>query len=364
MSESQSGEPTNNGCPITADFLPETMKKHVAPNSPVPLRMMAAKGLVPLAASDLAQVFFMLTYDADPSVAEAALKSAQELPDRIASSAFRDEEVEPATLSWYLGLLGLKSPGYAEMLILNSSTPDAAVAALAAQCGRATATIIGANQLRILRDTEIIRQLALNPEAQGALIDGVCDFAVRSGVKLQDVPEMAAAAVRLFGANADAELEKDKETADALLKEMESPASAVVVHNLYQRVQTLSVVQRMRLAAKGNKECRDLLLRDPNRLVAVSAMRNPAMTEGEVLTQAANRLAFAEVIRVILTNRDWMRKYPVRLALAKNPKVPQGHALRILNSLREADLKSLGRDRNVPGAIQAVARKISAAKKY
>lgn len=57
--------------------------------------MMAAKALVPLPPSDLIGALFMLMYDADPNVRDTAGKTAVSLPDRIAASAFRDEEVQP-----------------------------------------------------------------------------------------------------------------------------------------------------------------------------------------------------------------------------------------------------------------------------
>ena len=72
-----------------------------------------------------------------------------------------------------------------------------AVARAAAQCNARTAEIIANNQLRVLRHDDIVRQLARNPVTEGALIDGVCDFAVRSGLVLADVPQMKVARVRL-----------------------------------------------------------------------------------------------------------------------------------------------------------------------
>src|SRR5688572_13948301 len=78
-------------CPITDEFLPPNLKKHVDPKAPVPLRMMAAKSLVPLAPSDLLGALFMLTFDPDPNVAATASKTAGSLPDRILATALRDE---------------------------------------------------------------------------------------------------------------------------------------------------------------------------------------------------------------------------------------------------------------------------------
>ena len=56
--------------------LSPTLKKHVDPGSPVPLRMMAAKALVPLPPPDMITALFLLTSDADEKVRATAVESA------------------------------------------------------------------------------------------------------------------------------------------------------------------------------------------------------------------------------------------------------------------------------------------------
>ncbi len=92
-------------------------------------------------------------------------------------------------LGWFLDRLA-RQDVYAEMLVLNASTPDDAVARAASHCSARTAEIISQNQLRLLRHEDVVRQLCLNPSCGPALIDSVCDFCVRSGLLLADVPQM------------------------------------------------------------------------------------------------------------------------------------------------------------------------------
>lgn len=363
------GEPVAQAaaaCPITDEFLPPNMKKHVDPAAPVPLRGMAAKGLIPLGASDMIQVLFMLMYDPDAGIRDQAGKTASTLSDRVAASAFRDERIKPVVLGWYMEVYG-GNDAYAEMLILNASTPDESVASVASWCSKRTAEIIGQNQLRILRCDDILRALAKNPEAQGALIDGVCDFAVRNGLNLPDVEQLQAARVRLFGAAAANQpvAEDQGPTADEVIQEMETvapegapPLEENVRLTLSQKVMKMSVSEKIKLATKGNKEARSMLIRDSNKLVSSAVMRSPRITEGEVLMQAQNKVASDEVLRIITTNREWMRQYPIKLAVVKNPKVPQSVSMRLISQLHESDIKSLARDKNVPGTVQMMAKKI------
>src|SRR5687768_16350769 len=103
------------GCPISAEFLPPNMRKHVYPKAPVPLRMMAAKTLVPLAPPDMLGALFVLTFDPDAGVREAANKTAATLPDRILGTALRDEGIKPPVLGFFLDQFWEKDQ-YAEML--------------------------------------------------------------------------------------------------------------------------------------------------------------------------------------------------------------------------------------------------------
>jgi hypothetical protein len=224
-----------------------------------------------------------------------------------------------------------------------------------------------------------VRQLARNPVAEGALIDGVCDFVVRNGVDLLDVPQIQAAKVRLFGPQAAAVPMDSGPTADDVIAEFGVGAEGELPKNadeaqvaaehearleegkkatLTQRIAKMSVSERIKLANKGNKEVRSLLIRDSNKLVAVATIRSPRITDPEVMAQALNKGAHEDVLRVIYSHREWTRKYPVRLALIKNPKVPAQITMRFLTMIPEADVKALSRDKNISGAIQMMAKKM------
>ena len=356
--------PQGNGCPITAEVLPANMRKHVDSGSPVPLRMMAAKGLVPLAPSEMLAALFILTFDSDATIRETAAKTAASLPDRLLAPALRDEATKAPVLGYFLELLGQNST-YAEMIILNATTSDEAVAKVASQCNPPIAEIIAQNQLRILRYEDIVRQLCRNPSVSRALIDGVCDFAVRSGVVLEDVPAMQEARVRLFGPEVLAKpvdrgptaveiMQEYRELADEASPPMEERKRLT----LAQRVMKMSITEKIKLATIGNKEARSLLIRDTNKLVAVAVIRSQRITDGEVLRIAHNRAVLEEVLRIIYGNREWTKVYTIKLALVKNPKTPLAISLRFLSTLRDSEVKELSRNRNIPSHVQLAARKM------
>ncbi|MFL5352409.1 hypothetical protein [Archangium sp.] len=361
------------GCPISAELLPPNMRKHVDPAAPAPLRMMAAKSLVPLAPADMLCALFMLTFDPDEGVRETASKTAAALTDRF-SAGLRDENVPAPVLGWFLPLLRAKD-AYAEMLVLNPTTPDEAVAEIARDCSPKIAEIIGQNQLRVLRHENIIRNLCTNPNASPALLDNVCDFAVRSGVALADVPQMQAARVRVFGPQAAAAPPDPGPTAEEILKELQEVAAATGKPeaegegeaapipeakklSLTQRIMKMSIAQKIKLATLGNKEARSFLIRDTNKLVCTAVIRSPRITEGEVLNSASNKAVNEEVLRIIYNSREFTKSYKIKMALLKNPRLPLSVGMKFLNTLRENDLKDLSRDKNVPAALQGVAKKM------
>lgn len=351
-------------CPITWDFLPPNMRKHVDPAAPIPLRIMGAKSLVPLSPSDMLGALFILTFDPEPAVRETAEKTATTLPDRILGTALRDEGTQPLVLAYFLDLIGDNNT-YAQMLILNASTPDDAVARAASRCSSAVAEVIAQNQLRLLRHEDVVRQLCRNPNAGRALLDGVCDFGVRSGLRLQDVPQMNQARVRVFGPEALVNPPDPGPTADDIMKEYRELAdeSAPPLEEkkrltLAQRVMKMSISEKIKLATVGNKEARGLLIRDTNKLVAVAVIRSPRITDGEVLMVAHNRATLDDVLRVVYGNREWIKKYKIKLALVKNPKTPLAISIKFLSTLRESEIKELARDKNVPSTIQVQAKKM------
>jgi hypothetical protein len=120
----------------------------------------------------------------------------------------------------------------------------------------------------------------------------------------------------------------------------------------------MTIAQKIALAQKGNKTIRTHLVKDRNKLVATSAIKNPGVNEAEVVTIAGNRAVCDDVIRIISQNREWTRNYQVKLALITNPKTPLASSMRLLNSIRAGDLKNLAKSKNIPSALATAAKKL------
>jgi hypothetical protein len=120
----------------------------------------------------------------------------------------------------------------------------------------------------------------------------------------------------------------------------------------------LPVIDRVKLAMRGTREQRTVLIRDPNRIVASAVLSSPKLTDSEV--EAFSRMANVseEVLRVIGLNRQWTKSYPVVLGLARNPKTPLAVSMSLVPRLNARDMKALALDRNVPEGLRLAARKL------
>ena len=360
--------------PLPVEVLPKPLHKHVDPAAPLPLRMMGARGLVPAVAPvDLATLLFMASFDADAGVREAAVKTAEGLPDKIWGVALRAEGMKGPVLDWLADRFSKKDAAL-ELILLNPATLDATIARLAPTVPQRLAEIVRQNELRLLREEGILRGLCQNPSALASTVDGACDFCVRNGMTLLDVPQSVEAHKRIHGVDPAARPPEPQETAAALLRdygaELQSEAAEAVAEapatpaaqgdpkkeNITRRIMKMSVSEKIKLATLGNKEARTILLRDANKLVCMAAATSPRITDGEILSLANSRTVNADVLRYVYSSREFLKNYAIKISVVKNPKVPLPTALKLMLTLQEKDIKELARDRNVPQTIQAQAK--------
>jgi hypothetical protein len=124
-----------------------------------------------------------------------------------------------------------------------------------------------------------------------------------------------------------------------------------------QRLSEMSVPQKMSRATKGTREERAILIRDPNKLISVAVLSSPKLTDSEVEAIAKMSSVSEEILRIVSTNRNWMKSYVVVSALARNPKTPLAISMNLLQRLNEKDLKTLSTNRNIPAVLRTTARR-------
>jgi hypothetical protein len=128
--------------------------------------------------------------------------------------------------------------------------------------------------------------------------------------------------------------------------------------SLIRRIMLMSVKDRIKLAMKGDREARAILIRDGNRVVATAVIHNPRITDKEVESIAAMRTVAEDVLRQIGMNRAWARVYPIIHNLARNPRAPLATAVTVLTRLQTRDLHAISQNRNVSEAVRRQAYRL------
>jgi hypothetical protein len=133
-------------------------------------------------------------------------------------------------------------------------------------------------------------------------------------------------------------------------------------YSKYQLAIDMGVSEKIKMALTGDKEWRSIFLKDANKLVNTAVLKNPRVTDGEVLAVAKSKTSSEELIRIILMNKEWMKLPVVRSALVSHPKTPVASALRFMDSLTIKDLKDLSKSKSVSQVVVAASRRVLAEK--
>jgi hypothetical protein len=128
--------------------------------------------------------------------------------------------------------------------------------------------------------------------------------------------------------------------------------------SLYNQILHMKVGEKLKLALKGNKEARTILVRDANRLIQRFVLQNPRLSDEEVLALAKNRSLDQDLLRKIGEHRNWPRNYQIRLALVTNPKTPLATALPLVGQLAERDLRFISKSKNVSATVVTQVRRL------
>ena len=385
------------------------VKSIISGNAPPVARLAAARGLLPLPQADLLEALVHLGADNDPEVARAAQSTLETQQPQDLLSVAKADDAAPAVLG-YLASLSNAERDLHEAVAGNNNTPDEAIALLARITTDASLLeFIILNQQRLIRAPEIIDAILLNPartaEAERRAKETRREFFEKERGARQIAQELRArgnsAAAEFFESAelasitgalsvddawiiaqhievSDADVD-DSWLAREFIEEMmvETPeqiaANAQAVINaerlegdasperisLIKRIMFMSVKDRVKLAVKGDREARGILIRDANKIVATGVMHNPRITDHEVESISAMRQVAEEVLRLIGMNRQWARSYPIIHNLARNPRTPMATAVHILPRIRTKDLKSIAQNRNVSEAVRRQAYRLS-----
>ena len=314
--------------------------------------LLAAKGLMPLPPQELVALQVHLTNADDPNLAATAKASLAEVDPKIASDVVAGGPA-PEVLAYFAR--HTQHQRVLEALITRRDIDKGLLVVIADRLAPESQEILLLRQDAIIEKPEILEALERNPQLSKYSRRRIREY--REHLLPRERKERKTRAEL----EAEAEAVTDEELASAIeeAKQVEATGDRDEDTGLTEaQIRTMAVPVRMKLARGAPKTLRNILIRDPNPMVATSVLQSNPLGDGEVEQIASNRAVVAEVLEAVGRNRSWLRKYPVILALARNPRSPVGLAMRLLPRLAVRDLKALGRDRNIANAVRTTAAKL------
>ncbi len=346
---------------------------------PRQIRIFAAQGLLPISREDLFRLQAALTADPEDDIRKTAEDSLKNEDPVVLVRWLEDTDVTPIELDLLIRVVR-DEPVWAAVA-KHKNVSDETLCVLATNAPPMVQDILITNQVRILGCLEILDGLRSNSQVTKVVLRRVREFE-------EEFIEKVAASVNvaededqsLFGEDEDEDTPSIGDTVATLKDiggqipseeelpylELGDPALDEAVERkgggAFAKLVTMGVKEKMMIGMKGSREERGILINSRNRLVLRAVLASPKISDSEVEKFAASRSVADEVIRLIIANSRWMRRYGVIHAIVQNPKTPAQVALRLLPQLSPKDLKTLAKDRNAANVIRRKATEVAEAK--
>ena len=383
--------------------------------APRPAQIAAARGVLPLPESDLLEVLVTFARSEDSELAEYAAATLHAQDEGMLDGVLRSSSV-PVSALVYFAESSDANPKAQEAILQNPRTPSESIARLARETKSGQVLeLLSLNQQLLIESPAILeailgnsnctpeadrrasetkreffekergtQQIASELRAQGK--EAAAEFIENSefgkdmdgiGMDLDDALFLAS---MIESSDADAddtwmgleyieeyyeESEADRQAiVDKILGEMkiegmDLPSERISILN---RIMKMGMKDRVKLAMKGDREARNILIRDPNRIVAQAVVQNPRITEQEIEKIAAMRSVPEDILRKVANDRQWARSYAVVHNLARNPRTPVANTMNILSRLQLKDLSALSKNKNISDAVRRQALRLSQAR--
>ena len=259
-------------------------------------------------------------------------------------------------------------------LASNHDVADQTVVAIAKHCPERVTEIISINQQRLIGAPAIIEALYKNRNTRMSTADRLVELAARHDLDLPGIPMFEELKREILGQlipePSEEPLPGDDAFADALARDSDEDAVArddvegteetkEEFVPLQNQIRNMNTGEKIRMALLGNAAARSILVRDPNRVVAMAAISSPAMSESEAKNAAQSREVAEDVLRYIGRKREWLRSYEIKRYLCNNPKTPLAMSMGFLAHLRRNDLRALSRSRGIPSPLKQAAKRRS-----
>ncbi len=335
---------------------PNALSRRVLESSNRELRLLAARGYLPLPPSELIPLQVGLARETDPEIAgraAAALRATE--PEVVAD--FVATEAEEEQLTFFAS--DAQHPTVVEALLRRRDMPHHLLRAMAPRLPVAGQEILILRQDAIVESPDILDALESNAHLDSSVRRRIGEY--RQHLLR---PKEAAAVEPVDGEredSGDGRKVSDEEVVAAIaeVKKVATKGDVDDVTGLSEgQIRLLTVPIRRRLTQGASRTLRSILIRDSNPTVAVATLLNNRIGDEEAEQIARNRSVCDDVLQEIGRRREWVSKTAVVQALVSNPRTPVGVSVRLVGRLGLRDLRNLSRNRNIPDAVRTRAGRL------
>ena len=315
-------------------------------DSPLPLKLSAARGVLPLSRTDHVHVLVMLLDDSSEEVRVEAAACLNSIAQADILKLLADTSTASIILDYY-GISDAADEKHRAAFLSNPSTSSETLIKMAPSMTRVQIDDLITRQTRLIEAPALLDLLAANSESTAAhkmRFDEIRRHFLTQPAPFRPVEE-------------DVEAAPIEEKATGTVETPEAENDGPEAANL--RVGRLTTAEKVKLAYTGSKEERTILIKDASKMIQVAVLDSPKLTGREVEMFAKMRSVNEEVLRTIARSRDWMKNYVVAHSLATNPKTPVAISMNLIPRMTPKDLRLVMVDRNIPDAVRRHARKIA-----
>ena len=304
----------------------------------------------------LISLVFVLQKDA---LKQRALDMLHQLSFPVKKSYIQKKEANHRVANFLLlEALAQKNSELLIALVQNSFLPPEFLVKIAETGTAPTLEALVDNQIRLIAYPEIMDAMEKNPEMSPYLqgkIQEIRNYYLQQST-VEDIPESA---VLPELTEVISEEEKKKKEAANAEEELPLGIDSLEVQKkaltTLQKINKMSVSERIKVALTGGKTERIVLIKDANRMVQMAVIESPKLSDDEVLIYIKDKSLSGDIINKVANNRDWTKNYSIIFGLVENPKTPINRALAFIKQLHERDLKLVTQDKNISPVIRNLA---------
>lgn len=317
----------------------------------------AAEGKMNLPAAEKLELLVYLS--AHPAMGGVARNALTNFPDSDVYTACGDAATPVTVLNYFL-LPKNRKPGLVKVLAHNPSVPEGTLVVLADTAQRdLLEELIPIPRTRT--SIPLLKCLAVNPNVEDAELEEIRQWLEALGEQMPHPDSVFDHTTELWMLEHAAEIEAEEGTAFSLTTagdqtpEEKAADEAPERLSTLQKINKMTVSERIKTAMVGNKEERMILVRDGCRVVNSAVIASPKLTDAEAETIAGMKNVTENVLREMARNRKFIKQGGVVRNLVNNPRCPLDISMNFVKNLLPHELKGLSTNKNVPETLRKVA---------